>query len=199
MGVPSSDHPLKAKLHVSKERDSNGTLTEAVSLQKDLKSKYKWLHRCLATQVQHTLGLLDQELLLSHTLEVEHPHSRAILEPHPRAIQELHVLGIQEPLQVKDMGEPHYLSSRVILEVVPTLAMEEPLPHSVSNSLDMELVPLDNRAILEHPLSSSRLTLKLPNGFEQLTKTGVDRLIQRSCRGHWSMATGVTSVRRHAG
>jgi len=219
--VPSSDHPLKAKLHVSKERDSNGTLTEAVSLQKDLKSKYKWLHRCLATQVQHTLGLLDQELLLSHTLEVEHPHSRAILEPHPRAIQELHVLGIQEPLQVKDMGEPHYLSSRVILEVVPTLAMEEPLPHSVSNSLDMELVPLDNRAILEHnlstsskailelhhlnsratvlPLSSSRLTLKLPNGFEQLTKTGVDRLIQRSCRGHWSMATGVTSVRRHAG
>merc|ERR1711971_1120954 len=139
MGVPSSDHPLKAKLHVSKERDSNGTLTEAVSLQKDLKSKYKWLHRCLATQVQHTLGLLDQELLLSHTLEVEHPHSRAILEPHPRAIQELHVLGIQEPLQVKDMGEPHYLNSRATVL----------------------------------PLSSSRLTLILPNGFEQLTKTGV--------------------------
>ena len=122
-------------------------------MQKDLKSKYKWLHRCLATQVLHTLGLLDQELLLSHTLEVEHPHSRAILEPHPRAIQELHALGRLESLQVKDMGEPHHLSSRVILEVVPTLAMEEPVLHS--NSLDMELVQLDNRAILEHNLSTS--------------------------------------------
>jgi len=171
--------------------------------------------------VQHTLGRgpLDQELLLSHTLEVEHLHNKDILEHHPRVIQELHALGSLEPLQVKDMGEPHHLTSRAILEVVPILAMEEPHPHS--NNLDMEEVQLHNRAILEHnlitsskvipelhhlnnramvlPPNSSRLTLKLPSGFEQLTKTGVDRLIRRNCRGHWSMATGVTSVRRHAG
>lgn len=191
--------------------------------------------------MQHTLGRgpLDQELLLSHTLEVEHLHNKDILEHHPRVIQELHALGSLEPLQVKDMGEPHHLTSRAILEVVPILAMEEPHPHS--NNLDMEEVQLHNRAILEHNLITSskvipelhhlnnramvlppnssrygqsllknddsgkyifsmcRLTLKLPSGFEQLTKTGVDRLIQRNCRGHWSMATGVTSVRRHAG
>merc|ERR1712032_1399309 len=46
--VPSSEHPLEAKLHVLRKRDSRVTLTEAVSLQKVLKSKHKWLHRCLA-------------------------------------------------------------------------------------------------------------------------------------------------------
>jgi len=182
--------------------------------------KNKQLHRCLATLEQHIpgRGLQDQELLLSHTPEVEHPHNRATLEPHLRAIQEPHALGIQEPLQVKDMGELHHLSSRAILEVVPTPVMEEPHPHS--NSLDMEEprphrldmahnLNTTSKAILElHPpntrvtvlpLSSSRWTLKLLSGSELSTKTGVDRLMQRSCRGLWSMATGATSVRRHAG
>ena len=124
-------------------------------MQKVLKSKHKWLHRCLATLAQHILGqgLLDQELLLSHTLEVEHLHSRDILEHHPRAILELNALGSLEPLQVKDTGEPHHLASRAILEVVPILAMEEPHPHS--NNLDMEEVQLHNRAILEHNISTS--------------------------------------------
>jgi len=120
--------------------------------------KEERIHRCLATLEQHILGrgLLDQELLLSHTLEVEHPHNRAIQEPHPRAIQEPHALGNQERLQVKDMGELHHLSSRAILEVVPTLVMEEPHPHS--NSLDMEEPHPHNHSLdMEEPRAHSSL------------------------------------------
>ena len=75
--------------------------------------KNKQIHRCLATLEQHILGreLLVQELLLSHTLEVEHPHNRATPEPHLRAIPEPHDLDSQESLQVKDMGEIRHLSS----------------------------------------------------------------------------------------
>jgi len=185
-------------------------------LQKDTQ-----FHRCLATLELHIpgQGLLGQELLLSRTLEVEHhPHNRATLEPHLRAIQEPHAPGTQEPLQVKDMGELHHLSNRAILGVVPTPVMEEPHPHS--NSLDME-EPHPHRLDMAHnlntiskailelhppntrvtvlPLSSSRWTLKLHSGSELLTKTGVDRLMPRSCRGLSSMATGATSMRRHAG
>ena len=120
--------------------------------------KEERIHRCLATLEQHILGrgLLDQELLLSHTLEVEHPHNRATLEPHNRAIQEPHALGIQEPLQVKDMGELHHLSSRAILEVVPVLVMEAPHPHS--NSLDMEEPHHHNHSLdMEEPRAHSSL------------------------------------------
>jgi len=162
---------------------------------------------------------------------VEHPRNRATLEPHLRAIQEPHDLGNQEPLQAKDMGELHHLSSRVILEVVPTLVMEElhppsnslvmeePHPHNLS--LDMEEPRLHSSLVTEHnlsttskailelhppnsrvtvlPLSSNRLTRKLPSGSELLTRTGVDRLMQRNCKRLWSMGTGATSARRHAG
>lgn len=162
---------------------------------------------------------------------MEHPHNRATLEPHNRAILEPHALGIQEPLQDKDMGELHHLSSRAILEVVPVLVMEEPHPHSNSldmeephhhnHSLDMEEprahsslatehnLSTTSKAILElHPpnsrvtvlpLSSNRLTRKLPSGSELLTRTGVDRLMQRNCKRLWLMGTGATSARRHAG
>jgi len=128
--------------------------------------------------VQHILGpgLLDQEPLVSHTLEVGHPHNRdtlelhhrAIQEPHPlasqephlRAIQEPHVLDSQEHLLVKDMGELHHLSSRAILVVVPTLVMEEPHPHS--HSLDMEELHPHSLAT-EHNLSKAILELHPPS------------------------------------
>jgi len=173
-------------------------------LQKDTQ-----FHRCLATLELHIpgQGLLGQELLLSRTLEVEHhPHNRATLEPHLRAIQEPHALGTQEPLQVKDMGELHHLSNRAILGVVPIPGMEEPHPHRLDmahnlNTISKAILELHppNTRVTVLPLSSSRWTLKLHSGSELLTRTGVDRLMPRSCRGLSSMATGATSVRRHAG
>jgi len=172
-------------------------------------------------------GPPDQALPLSHTLEVEHLHSRATLEVESllRDIQGLLVRGIQVPLQVRDMEE----LNRDTLEVVQILVMEEPHPHSnslvmeephphISNSLDMEEphphsrvmegaqqhnkdileldlskatleLPLLNIRAMVLPLNSSRWTLKLLSGSKLWTRTGVDRLMQRSCRVPWSTGT----------
>ena len=127
-------------------------------------------------------GPPDQALPLSHTLEVEHLHSRATLEVESllRDIQGLLVRGIQVPLQVRDMEE----LNRDTLEVVQTLVMEEPHPHSnslvmeephphISNSLDMEEphphsrvmegAQQHNKDILELDLSKATLELPLLN------------------------------------
>ena len=115
-------------------------------------------------------GPPDQALPLSHTLEVEHLHSRATLEVESllRDIQGLLVRGIQVPLQVRDMEE----LNRDTLEVVQTLVMEEPHPH-ISNSLDMEEphphsrvmegAQQHNKDILELDLSKATLELPLLN------------------------------------
>ena len=106
-------------------------------------------------------GPPDQALPLSHTLEVEHLHSRATLEVESllRDIQGLLVRGIQVPLQVRDMEE----LNRDTLEVVQILVMEEPHPHS--NSLDME-EPRPHRLDMAHNLNTTSkaiLELHPPN------------------------------------
>lgn len=158
---------------------------------------------------------------------MEHPHNRATLEPHNRAILEPHALGIQdkdmgelhhlssrailEVVPVLVMEEPHPHSNSLDMEEPHhhnhSLDMEEPRAHSslatehnlsTTSKAILELHPPNSRVTVL-PLSSNRLTRKLPSGSELLTRTGVDRLMQRNCKRLWLMGTGATSARRHAG
>ena len=58
---------------------------------------------------------------------------------------------------------------------------------------------LEEQQVVEDILQQQELIPRCSSGSMQWTRTGVDRLTSRSCRGRWSMVTGATSARRRAG
>jgi len=102
----------------------------------------------------------------------------------------------------------HHLHQEDIQVVLHHLHQEDTQEHQevTQDSHMVELLhltrdtdQLEEQQVVEDILQQQELIPRCSSGSMQWTRTGVDRLTSRSCRGRWSMVTGATSARRRAG